>query len=214
MKSLTGCKAILVISAAICIVLMAFIAGCASTKHNEVNNEAPPEAVYEWGELEQQKDTEKGEPVILAEHFTIYSNELSFLAEKLSLTNTENASDVAAEMLIEKYALFCKAQEAGLLISDSQLEDVIQKQIKVFEETESKEYDEFLAGIGMTNEEYWNSRKEEVKITESIAAWKDRQFEEYTRSYAEDADQPTWETYFEELKNSIIEEENVRYQNS
>lgn len=206
MKTRKTFKAIPVISVAICIVLLIFVAGCASTKSDQ--------PFYQLGQLEQQQDsTEKGEPVILAEHFTIYSDELDFLTEEFSLTHPENAADIAAQTLIEKYTLFYQAQKAGLVVSDADVEAVIRKQIEIFAETPSEEYDEFLAGLGMTNEEYWNSRKDELIITESIAAWKEQQFDEYARSYEENADSQDWENYYDKLKNSLIEKEHIQYQN-
>lgn len=208
MNPLIKSKAIYIILATIIVVTMMCIVSIASSKHDKT--------AYQWGQLEQQhqENTKKGDPVIVADHFTIYSDELTLLTEKLSLIHPDNASDIAAETLIEKYALFYKAQDSGLVVSDSQVETIIQEQIKIFSEVESEDYDVFLAGLGMTNEEYWHSRKEELIITESIAAWKEQQYQEFALSHGPDVDQQKWEMYFDELKNSIIDKENVHYINN
>lgn len=179
---------------------------------------------FKWGQLEhghQNEANTMAEPVpaITGEHFVINSDELDFLIEKQNLIDPNTAEAVAAETLIRKYSLYYQAEIAGVIVSDDYVDAVIDENIQIFSETSSDEYDAFLEGIEMTNEEYWNSCAEEIKITESIAAWKALQYDQFLAENGYDLTPPDdlaaqWETYYNQLESNIIEQENVQYHNT
>ena len=131
------------------------------------------------------------------------------------MIDEENAAEIAQNILIEKYALYYQAQEAGVLVTDEYLDELIDEQIQIFEGVpDNKEYEAFLDGIGMSNEEYWLSRKDELRITESIAAWKQLKYDEFIDAHNYHENPPEnlnelWETHYEELVADIIEQEDV-----
>ena len=68
----------------------------------------------------------------------------------------------------------------------------------------------------MTNEEYWHSCKDNLRITESIAAWKDYVYDKFIEENGYDTDPPNdlgtrWDEYYENLIGEIIAQENIRY---
>ena len=195
---------------ALCI-LAAFGFGVAATR----NQENP---VFRWGQLESKHMEEAAylqddTPAIVAEHFTIYSDELDFLTAKQELIDPETAKSVATDILVEKYSLYYQAQLAGVVVADEHISSVIEENIRTFSEVHSDDYDAFLDGIGMTNEEYWHSRADALKITESIEAWQDMQYRAFVEANAETLSPEElaveWTEYYSNLKANIIAQENA-----
>lgn len=109
--------------------------------------------------------------------------------------------------------MYYQAEQAGVVVSDGYVDEVIRNNIQIFSQASSDDYIEFLEGIGMTNEEYWYSRADELKITESIAAWKELKYKEYMEQVdtsAEDIEKQ-WETYYNQLEADLIAEEHVQF---
>lgn len=176
---------------------------------------------YRWGEIEryyQKEETPQSgaKDAIIGKHFTVSEDELARVKEVQMLIDEESAAEIAQNILIEKYALYYQAQQAGVVVTDEYLDQLIHEQIQVFESIpDNEEYEAFLDGIGMTNEEYWLSRKDELRITESVAAWKQLRRDEFIEenNYQENPPEnlnELWEAHLEELVADIIEQEDIR----
>ena len=173
-----------------------------------------------WGQIEQNYQSEAAsqsdaQAAILGKHFTVSADELARVTEVQMLIDEESAAEIAQNILIEKYTLYYQAQEAGVVVTDEYLDELIAEQIQIFESISDKEYEAFLDGIGMTNEEYWLSQKDELRMTESIAAWKQLKRDEFMdeHSYGENPPEnldKLWEAHCEELIADMIRQEDVR----
>jgi hypothetical protein len=190
------------------------IVGVLSFSVSAIRNQDDP--FYQWGQIENSRknSTASEDAAIVGEHFTVSADELNALIEKQKLVDPDTAESKAEEMLIEKYSLYYQAVEADVVVSDEYVAELIEENIEIFAETSSEEYDAFLEGLGMTNEEYWKSCAEELKITESIAAWKSLQYDNFLAENGYDTDPPDdlgtlWETYYSDLEADIIENEHV-----
>jgi hypothetical protein len=183
-----------------------------------VRNQDDP--FYQWGQLENSHRSDatvqaEDSLAIVGEHFEVYADELNFLIEKQKLVDPDTAESVAEEILIQKYSLYYQAVEADVVVSDEYVDAVIEENIEIFAEASSEEYAAFLEGIGMTNEEYWYSCADELKITESIAAWKSLQYDAFLEENGYDTAPPDdlgtlWESYYSDLEADIIESEHVQ----
>lgn len=177
-----------------------------------------------WGQLERQYQEEVGSasdaPAIIGEHFTIPFSRLNYVTAVQSMIDSDPAiaEEHAKTMLVEKYALYYQAQESGVVVSDAYLDDLIEENISIFEEAmpDNPDYVSFLEGLEMTNEEYWLSCKDNLRMTESIGAWKDLKYDEFIRDNGYDTAPPEnlptlWEEYYDGLKAEIIAQEHIRY---
>ena len=178
-------------------------------------------AIYVVGQLERKRleNAGTGTPVIEAKHFKIYYNELAYLAEQNSWYNQDNPSEIAEKQRIERHALFYRAKKEGFEPSDSELEAEIQRQIDLYSDFSDNEsasgsgnngFAAFLAGMGMTNEEYWHLMKEEMRMLTTIGAWEKHLREEYSQEHRSEEDWD-WDTYYEDLKKSIIDAEDAHH---
>lgn len=180
---------------------------------------------YLWGKwereyLEKKASGETGDPAIIGAHFTVDSDYLKKTIQVQSFIDAdpEVAESNAKKILVKKYSLYYQAQEAGVVVSDEYLDDLIAKNIAMSGESmeNSPQYVSFLDGMEMTNEEYWHSCKDNLRITESIAAWEDHIYDEFLKENGYDTDPPKdlgtlWDTYYENLVDEIIAQENIRY---
>jgi hypothetical protein len=191
------------------------IVGVLSFSVSAIRNQDDP--FYLWGQIENSRknSTDSGDAAIVGEHFTVSTDELNALIEKQKLVDPDTAESVAEDILIQKYSLYYQAVEADVVVSDEYVDAVIEENIEIFAEASSEEYAAFLEGIGMTNEEYWYSCADELKITESIAAWKSLQYDAFLEENGYDTAPPDdlgtlWESYYSDLEADIIESEHVQ----
>lgn len=180
---------------------------------------------YLWGKwereyLEKKASGQTGDPAIIGAHFTVDSDYLKKTIQVQSFIDSdpEVAESNAKKILVKKYSLYYQAQEAGVVVSDEYLDDLITKNIAMFEDAidNSPQYVSFLDGMGMTNEEYWHSCKDNLRITESIAVWEDHIYDEFLKENSYDTDPPNdlgtrWDKYYENLVGEIIAQENIQY---
>lgn len=177
------------------------------------------EISYGLGQLARKYLTDPADmeaPAIIGEHFTISAGALNRSIEERSLTNSDREAVEAAakKSLIEKYSLYYQAQEAGAVVTDEYLDRMIEEQITIFAETDDAPYQAFLDGMEMTNEEYWYSCKDNLRMIESISAWKDLKHDAFLKEHEDTPPEELpglWETYLAELTAEIIEQEHIRY---
>lgn len=178
-----------------------------------------------WGKLEQEYRNEPvpaevDTPAIVGKHFTVSANRLNHVidVQLLGGMDSAKAEESAKKLLVEKFSLYYQAQEAGLVVPDEYLDELIETDIIRGEKSlpNSPEYASFLEGLGMTNEEYWRSQKDELRVSESIGAWQKLKYNEFLEENGYDTNPPNnldalWEAYYNELKEKIIEQEDVQY---
>lgn len=173
-----------------------------------------------WGQIlreHQDAADQEGTPAIIGEHFTVSKDEYDRVLEAQRLIDPDTAEEIAQELLVERYSLFHQAEEAGTVVSEADLDEMIEKNIASFGDMMStnEDYTAFLEGLGMTNEEYWNSCRDQMRMTESIEVWRNRMYEEYRRENGYDYDPPDnldtmWNAYYEELVSEIIQQEHIQ----
>lgn len=115
---------------------------------------------------------------ISKEHIDCYVEELV----SLHGYDKKSAIEKALTATIEKYAQFYKACAEGYLISDEALDQVIQTNINMMKQssTQDDNIDAFLTAIDMTVEEYWESMRDTLKITETIGHYKQAILREFS----------------------------------
>ena len=175
-----------------------------------------------WGVLEKEHADNGGaandddEAVIKAEHFMITEDELEFLTSKQAFIDEDTAYQTAVDLLIKKKALYYQAQISETIATDEQVQRVLDKNKKIFNDAADENYSAFLSGIEMSIDEYWDSQFDNLKVYESIGLWKEAQYQQFLATTAsrdwDDAERRAqWELSYQDIAAEIIINENVQF---
>lgn len=204
-----------------CIVIVSLV--ILSTVASADQKESPS---YLWGKIERKYQNEPvpfdhtEAPAIVGEHFSISTNELNHTIDVQKIIDPASAETVAKDLLIQRYSLYYQAEQEGCVVSDEYIDDLIEQEIAMFAEAPNNaDYEDFLNGLGMTNEEYWYSCRDMLKMTESIGNWKQKKYDEFISENRFDTSTPEdldtlWAEHLNELTENIIAQENIRYPDS
>lgn len=178
------------------------------------------EVYYQIGQLEKSRAEEDSEAYLRGKDFTIGKKEFERTRDTYILSgNSETrAEEMAEELLLEKHAAYLLAVENGFEKSDEEIQKMVEEQRELYENADNfsngESYEEFLKGTGMTNEEYWDSQFETLKVYETIGAWKttvkDGFRKEHPDLYGEKLD-AVWEKYYGDLIQAKIAQQNIEY---
>ena len=217
-------KAKAVIAVTICLLIVAGIVAYANIDYSG-------DPMYEFGSIEAQhdgeavyyltldknsiKDLSDMDIAISAKHFAIPEATIEKCTKEIEHNGTTNAREAIINSLSERYSVYCKALLEGYTVTDEEIKAEIEKNIMVFAETESDDYAAFLAGIDMTNEQYWNSEYDNLKvwlITDKYynACKKDFLSLDETDGMVQAYELQSWDSYWEELKAQIVADENIQ----
>lgn len=171
-------------------------------------------AILEKARLESiQLDTQnlkKSELAIQGTDFTISNKQIDCYVEELVTLNgydKEAAIDHALTATIEQYSLFYKACAEGYMIPDDELDSVIQTNINYMKQSSTPdEVDAFLTAINMTVEEYWESMRNSLKITETIGRYKQAVQKECSPT---DANPTAFEDAWKTITQEAIDAQNI-----
>jgi len=102
---------------------------------------------------------------------TIYTDELNKIAEKHKISDPtlsdEDATKRAFDYLVRRDSLYQAAVDKGYTVTDKEVQEYVNKQIestkKARESGGTSDFDVFLKGVGMTEEEYWQSQYDVLK---------------------------------------------------
>lgn len=125
----------------------------------------------------------------------------------------ETAEELARQILFYKFSLYSAAEQAGCTVSDSHVEQVIAGTRAGIQQAANKsDFDSYLEGMGMSEEAYWDSQFENIKIYESISAYRDHMFQAFAAE-AEGgrtgADEAAWEAEWERIVREAIDGQEI-----
>ena len=206
-----------------CFVLLTACGGAAEVDAEaespvQVQQDAAPDETsvsYQLGQIEREflaspDDT----PAIVGADFTVTAGELARLTAAQALIDADAAAETAAGMLVEKYSLYARACADGAEVPDDEIDAIIEENVREFASADDPDYTDFLAGLGRTSEEYQRSRAGEVRITETIDAWRQAQYEAFADGHTDlnnDALAQAWNAHWAALTERIIADEHVEY---
>ena len=174
-----------------------------------------PSLSYQLGRIEREYLSNSDDtPAIVGADFTVTAGELARLTAAQALIDADTAAETAAGMLVEKYSLYARACADGAEVPDDEIGAIIEENVREFAAADDPDYTDFLAGLGQTSEEYQRSRAGEVKITETIAAWRQTQYEAFADEHTDlndDALAQAWNAHWAALTERIIADEHVEY---
>ena len=173
-----------------------------------------PSLSYQLGAIEREFLSDPDDtPAIVGADFTVTAGELAYLTAAQALIDAD-AAETAAGMLVEKYSLYARACADGAEVPDGEIDAIIEENVREFAAADDPDYADFLAGLGQTSEEYQRSRADEVKISETIEAWRQAQYAAFAEAHAElndDALAQAWNAHWAALTEQIIADEHVEY---
>lgn len=181
---------------------------------------------YQMGLLQKEKITgsripdafEETEYKITANNFKISIEDFNYTVKELQLAGmeAEKAEEQAAKLLIEKYAVYNAAVAANCIAGDEAVRAVIEDTKAGIERASNKaDFYDFLSGVGMTADEYWESQFNNVKIYESIDLYKEQCYQSFLQKASEadsrsDVAEDKWDQYWDNIVAELISSENVQ----
>lgn len=155
--------------------------------------------------------------VVYANSFSISEVQIKFLAAELELSGKtpEEAEERAISLLIKKYAMYNKAISEGYRADEKYVRDLIEENKNAALSADNyNEFEHFLEGINMTNNEYWDSQYDNEKIYEAINLYKEKCRNNFletadTAKMSEAEKEEAFSIYYSEIVKSVIESENV-----
>ena len=151
--------------------------------------------------------------------FTISREYFDLTVEEflLSGVSPEEAKILAEKTLFEKYSLFFAAQKAHCVVDDSQVYAVIEDTKNgIGQATNKSDFYNYLDGMGLTEDEYWKSQFENIKMYESITAYQETCYQSFVTDQAatlescdSDSVVVTWENYWANIIEEALKEQNI-----
>ena len=152
---------------------------------------------------------------IISRDFTIYESEIEQMVGKFVAigADIESGREIATQTLLRQNVLYTTALNLGFYATDEEVRYFIDLNIEMAEASSNFEEDviPFLRGIGMSHEEYWESRAEFFRTEIAIAKLENSMRDEFlninTRTIANqynanDLWNEQWERIVEELIQS------------
>ncbi|OIU73186.1 SurA N-terminal domain-containing protein [Rossellomorea aquimaris] len=78
------------------------------------------------------------------------------------IKDKQKAKDNAINELVDRYAIYLEAKEQGLNVSDDELQKTIDFSIENAKKVENQDFKDYLDGLDMTIEEYYNEYTKET----------------------------------------------------
>ncbi len=172
----------------------------------------------ELGKKHQQTEAEDtSETAIQGESFSITTVEYNNLVEDYVFSGNDEATSQkrALEILIEKYTMFNLAKEKGYVVDDAYLDDLIKTQKEDISKADNaSDFYDYLDGRGMTEDEYWQSEYENLRMWESIGAYKQALQEQYLKdnqcALTDEGVSEKWDAYYDDIVVKAVKDENVK----
>ncbi len=150
----------------------------------------------------------------VGEHGNIPQSYYDCTVEELQLSghSLEDAKELASSILIEKFSLYQAAIEADCVPSDEDVSRIIADTRAGIATAENRSaFYLFLDGTGMTEDEYWDSQFENVKIYEAIANYKAYCHEHYLMTTSDEGSNATWSATSGEIVTTAIANEHITF---
>lgn len=182
------------------------------------------EILYQAGLIDREllnsgtKSFESDAIMAKGEHISISRLEAETIAQKHALTGS-GGLDEAVEYLVQRETLYYHAQQSGLDASEQEVRDLIDVQKKSSKEAVNySDFEQYLNGLGMTADEYWDSQFENLKKGLVISKYLDHEYSIFAQSNGlGDIDISSSEghalrnSFKEDLSKKIIKAENIKY---
>lgn len=154
------------IALGLCLLLMLPAAGCTAADHTE--QETPQDNMRAMGEhdaaYEKESsvvDTEKGTVLYAGKNVRITQEELDRVMGRTAAGgNTAETESGILAVIASNESLYYQAVEAGTAVSETEVAAAIRQDRQALEEADNyPDIEAYFEGLGMTADEYWDSRK-------------------------------------------------------
>lgn len=166
---------------------------------------------YEYGSVDTKNIVKGSEEIVLeGVSFSISAGQLweaaqteiwAGVSEAEAYTNAEKA-------LLEKYAMYYKATADGIMPDEQAVSDEVELNREVSKTASNYEdFRSFLAYLGMTHDEYWDSQYTNFLEYDVINRFKQKLKTEFIDSGKNEAD---WESYYSAYVADAVKNERIR----
>ena len=145
-----------------------------------MNNRDVSDFFFRFGlierELKESISRNDAVPFIETSDFSISEVETNTIEEQFKLTGVDNGRKHAIDLLLRREILYCEALKQGFSVDHKELTDVINANKEIMRAALNYESDilQYFSGLGMAEEEYWESRydvfKKEMTISKLTSA--------------------------------------------
>lgn len=186
--------------ASVCAVLL--LAVCVGLGAALANENSP---FYLFGQAESRKAEDQNDAKVITDRFYITNSEFERVKEGFLIggVSDEEAEERAYDLLMRKYTAYSLATAAGFEVSDAEVRDIIEEQKAIFADPDSfenrEDYEAFLEGAEMTNEEYWDTQFQTLKVYETIGQYQDALYQQYCleRGTTPGKNSEEWQSYYD-----------------
>lgn len=208
--------AVLLTASLLAVSCAGIIAASALSNGNEDN------PYYKAGEIQQEKpgvnaplNQNETDAAFVGDHITISRRELDAAARQNAELGIENPEESAYNSLVRREVMQYKAAEEGYTASDEEVNQEIASLKEAFSQAENAEnFQLYLAGLGVSEEEYWASQPESVRkvlaTNKFIADLRQAYIEENGVKTFDDDFYNAWEAWLEDYRQNLIAQEHIR----
>ena len=135
----------------------------------------------------------------------------------VSGNDQDTAENLAQQILFYKFSLYSEAEKAGCIVSDDHVEQVIaDTRAGIRNAINKSDYYNYLDGMGISEEAYFESQFENIKMYESISAYKELMFQAFVgTSLNEESNvqnavyEKSWEEELESIVSLAIDKQDI-----
>ncbi|MCL2019873.1 MAG: hypothetical protein FWG70_08970 [Oscillospiraceae bacterium] len=184
---------------------------------SDSDDDSMVKVLFKFGQIESDHNDDLNFDVLIrGNDFVIYESEVNKREEQYRLTGEENGRELAISFLLKREALYSEALRQGYNADDKEIRDLINLNIEL--SASASNYEEhllpFLKGLGMTNEEYWESQydvlKKDLVISKYIQPQREAFFELNQNRDSKDI-YDDWTIYMQNLVDELIEGQNLQF---
>lgn len=121
---------------------------------------------------------------------------------------------MALNQLIVKYSLYYYAINKGFLIDDETIKKSIEENREMIKTADNySDFTTFLEGLGMSEDEYWDSQFDLYKLNHVVDEFKIAKKEEFAQENASKSDEQTAENfsdYFMDIAEEAVTKQNIK----
>jgi hypothetical protein len=168
---------------------------------------------FSWGQEMSKVNTDQtaGTVVATVSNIKIFKSEVNSVVENNKAAGITKSYDDALKVVVRKDALYAESLKNGFTLSDSELQKTLDN-AKAMTKNASN-YDvflQYLKGEGITEQQYWDGQKDFYLKAYTTQKWLDS----VRSSDAKYKDDATWNTYYTQLSNDIVNKATVSYSSS
>ena len=166
---------------------------------------------YEYGSVDIKNIVKGSEEIVLeGVSFSISAGQLWETAQTEIWAGASEAEAYtnAEKALLEKYAMYYKATADGIMPDEQAVSDEVELNREISKTASNYEdFQSFLAYLGMTHDEYWDSQYANFLEYDVINRFKQKLKTEFIDSGKNEAD---WESYYSAYVADAVKNERIR----